>query len=82
MGCYERDCLKIKVQNKKFSNRIMIDKEEIYDQKTIAPALNEFCIHIGPKLAKANSKSKSTIWKLYTIQRAEFHGSELTDEEL
>lgn len=39
----------------------MIDKEEIYDQKTIAPAFNEFCIHIGPKLAKANSKSKSTI---------------------
>lgn len=39
-------------KTKFFPSRITIDKEEIFDQKTIAQKFNEFFISIGPRLSK------------------------------
>ena len=72
---------KAKHKTKFFPNRIEIEKQEIFDQKTLRKNLWILCKH-KTKLSKKILIPKAQFESYIQYNGPDFHGSELTDEEL
>ena len=51
MGCNQGDYFGTKSTKGSFPKRMIIDGQEIFDQRKIATCFNKFFVDIGPKLA-------------------------------